>query len=316
MENKEWNALVATHQPLFGAFLQSWEWGEFQRALGFAVTRVVEVEADQRTLIAQAIELPLPLGLTYWYVPKGPLGTALEEADFELLKKRLPKGAFVKIEPAVTPLGLTRGIDRQPSVTTTLDLTKSYDELLNAMKSKTRYNIRLAEKKGVVCRIVGLDAFANFAELMTQTAERDAFSLHDLKRYKKMLELLTGEGCQAFLAMAFYEDRPLAANLMIDAFGVRTYLHGASSNLYRNVMAPYALHDFLINDAQKKGLKSYDFWGIAPVDAGDDHPWAGISRFKLGFGGEVIVMPGTFDLAKNVLAYGAYSLLKKVKSKK
>lgn len=311
MDAQEWNSLVAKHQPLFGAFLQSWEWGEFQRALGFTVTRVFE--EDKRTLIAQAIEITLPLGLTYWYVPKGPIGTANTEEDFELLKKRLPKGAFVKIEPAVTPLGLTRGVDRQPSVTTTLDLTKPYDTLLNAMKSKTRYNVRLAEKKGVVCRIVGLDAFDNFGQLMQQTAERDEFSLHDLKRYKKMLEVLTGEGCHAFLAMAFYEDRPLAANLMIDAFGVRTYLHGASSNLYRNVMAPYALHDFLINDAQKKGLSTYDFWGIAPPEAGESHPWAGISRFKLGFGGDVIVMPGTFDLAKNVFAYGVYSLAKKIK---
>lgn len=310
MEAKEWNQLVAEHPPLFGAFLQSWEWGEFQRALGFAVVRVFE-EEKKKVLIAQAIEMTLPLGLTYWYVPKGPLGNVVDEEDFELLKKRLPKGAFVKIEPNVAPLGLTRGHDRQPSVTTTLDLTQSYDKLLEAMKPKTRYNIRLAEKKGVVCRIVGLDAFDAFGQLMEQTAERDQFSLHELKRYKKMLELLTTDDCRAFLAMAFYEDRPLAANIMIDCFGVRTYLHGASSNLYRNVMAPYALHDFLINDAQKKGLKTYDFWGIAPPEAGEGHPWAGISRFKLGFGGDVIVMPGTFDLAKNILGYGLYSAVKK-----
>lgn len=312
MESKEWNGLVAQHPPLFGAFLQSWEWGEFQRSLGFNVVRVFE-ETNKKTLIAQAVELTLPLGLTYWYVPKGPLGTVAEEDDFELLKKRLPKGAFVKIEPVVAPPGLTRGLDRQPSVTTTLDLTQSYDKLLEGMKGKTRYNVRLAEKKGVVCRLVGLEAFDAFAQLMQQTAERDEFSLHDLKRYRKMLETLTTDGCHAFLAMAFYEDRPLAANLMIDAFGVRTYLHGASSNLYRNVMAPYALHDFLINDAQKKGLSTYDFWGIAPPEAGEGHPWSGISRFKLGFGGDTVVMPGTFDLAKNVLAYGVYSLAKRFK---
>ncbi len=313
MEAKAWNGLVQEHKPPFGAFLQSWEWGEFQRSLGFDVVRLSEDTPDGFVL-SQAIRIVLPLRISYWYVPKGPLGTMPVSKVIEFLQAKLPPAAFFKIEPSATPTELTRSVDRQPSVTTILDLTKPYDKLVEEMKSKTRYNIRLAEKKGVTSRVVELEAFDDFTRLMEQTAERDAFSLHDLQRYKKMLEVLTTDGCRAFLAMAFYEDRPLAATLMIDAFGSRTYLHGASSNLYRNVMAPYALHAFLIRDAQEKGFTSYDFWGIAPPEASENHPWAGISRFKLGFGGSITIMPGTFDIAKNIFAYGLYNLAQKLRT--
>lgn len=312
MIQSEWNKLVEKFAPPFGAFLQSWDWGEFQQALGFKVERVHEV-VKGKAVLAQAIEFPLPLRSSYWHVPKGPLGDASPKVAIELLAKRLPRGAFLKIEPATKSKRGLQTKDRQPSVTTIVDLTQSETQIVENMKAKTRYNIRLAEKKGVTAKIVELDRFDDLVRLMQQTAERDKFSLHEIERYKKMLEMLRGPNCHAFMAMAFYEDRPLAANIMIDAFGMRTYLHGASSNLYRNVMAPYALHDFLIKDARAQGLKAYDFWGIAPPEAGDDHPWAGISRFKNGFGGKTVRMPGTFDISKNFLMYSLYRLAKKLR---
>ena len=312
MEQRDWNNLVAHHLPPFGAFLQSWEWGEFQRSLGFEVARVHR-EKEGKTIIAQAFKYPLPLNSAYWHVPKGPLGNASPKVMIDTLCEELEGGAFVKIEPATRPRRGKRAKDRQPSVTTIIDLTLSAAKLAENMKSKTRYNIRLAQKKGVSCKIVGLEAFEDLVRLMEQTAERDQFSLHEHDRYKRMLQVLQGEGCQAFLAMAYYEDRPLAANIMIDAFGTRTYLHGASSNLYRNVMAPYALHDFLIQDAQQKGLRAYDFWGIAPPEAGESHPWAGITRFKLGFGGPVVRMPGTIDVSKNAFMFNLYRFAKLVR---
>lgn len=310
MDQVEWNKLVEHYAPPFGAFLQSWEWGEFQRALGFKVERVYEVIKD-KIILAQALEFPLPLRSSYWHIPKGPLGDATPKVALDTMIKKLPKGAFLKVEPVTRPKVGSLAKDRQPSVTTIVDLTQSEAKLAENMKAKTRYNIRLAEKKGVTARIVGLEHFEDLVRLMQQTAERDKFSLHEVERYKKMLEILQGSSCKAFMAMAFFEERPLAANIMIDAFGMRTYLHGASSNLYRNVMAPYALHDFLIRDAKARGLKAYDFWGIAPPEAGDDHPWAGISRFKNGFGGQVVRMPGTIDIAKNKLMYSLYKLAKK-----
>ena len=312
MDQSSWNKLVSQYAPPFGAFLQSWEWGEFQRVLGFKVVRVHEQVKD-KVVLAQAIEYPLPFKSSYWHVPKGPLGDVTPKVAIDLLCKKLPGGAFLKIEPVTRPRSGVKAKDRQPSVTTIIDLAQSEAKITESMKQKTRYNIRLAEKKGVTASIVGLDRFEDFVRLMQQTAERDKFSLHEVDRYKKMLEVLRGPDCHAFLAMAFYEDRPLAANIMIDALGTRTYLHGASSNLYRNLMAPYALHDFLIRDAQEKGILSYDFWGIAPPEAGEDHPWAGISRFKNGFGGQVVRMPGTIDVSKNRVMFTLYRIAKKIR---
>jgi lipid II:glycine glycyltransferase (peptidoglycan interpeptide bridge formation enzyme) len=180
------------------------------------------------------------------------------------------------------------------------------------MKPKTRYNIKLAEKKRVTIRIAGPEAFDEFMVLMKDTAKRDGFSLHLADRYLNMLKVLKGGECRAFLAFADFEGKALAANLMIDSFGMRTYLHGASSSEMRNVMAPYALHWHLIKDAAERGMSAYDFWGIAPVGAPEDHPWAGITRFKLGFGAEVVEMPGTFDFPLSTFWYGIYKLARRV----
>lgn len=311
MNATEWNKLVAQHAPPFGAFLQSFEWGEFQERLGFKLERVHEV-VQGKTLIAQAFKYPLPFKLSYWYLPKAPLGDLDSEVAIEFLRQRLLGGAFLELEPTTKPRVGSQAKDRQPSVTTIIDLTQSEVEINENMKAKTRYNIRLAEKKGVTASIVGLEHFDDFSSLMRQTAARGKFSLHELDRYKLMLETLNSEGCRAFMAMAFYQGLPLAASIMIDAFGTRTYLHGASSNTERNLMAPYALHDWLIRDAKSQGLVAYDFWGIAPPEAGENHPWAGISRFKLGFGGAIVRMPGTFDIGKNSLMFSVYRLAKKI----
>jgi len=300
---QEWNKAVQAYAPRFGAFLHSWEWGEFQRAIGRKVERVF-VSDEQGVVMAQAIKIPMPFGQFYWYVPKGPFGTASIERQVEVLRERLPEAMFLRIEPQEGKRML-HVPHMQPSTTVMLDLKKGSEQLLQECKSKTRYNIRLGQKKGVVSKIVPRKRFEDFVRLLDQTTNRDQFSAHPNAYYRTMLDTLNGDA-KAYLAMAFYEDRPLAANIMIDFAGVRTYLHGASSNLHRNVMAPYALHWYLIEDAVKKGMTWFDFWGIAPVGASKNHPWAGITRYKLGFAGEVVEHPGTFDLPVKHLWYSAY----------
>ena len=306
--------MVSQHAPAFGGFLQSWEWGEFQRRNGRSVERIDHVDESGRT-IAQAIRMPLPLGQSYWSVPKGPIGKASLDRQIEVLRERLPGAMFMRVEPSMQS-SLMQVKDVQPSTTLMLDLSSGQEAILAQMKSKTRYNIRLSEKKQVEAKIVGLDHFEDFVRLMKQTTTRDQFRSFPEKYYRKMLEVVQGEGANAFLAMAFYEGRPLVGNVMVDFAGVRTYLHGASSNLHRNVMAPYWLQWFLIKDAAEKGMMKFDFWGIAPEDAGEDHPWQGITRYKRGFGGEVVSMPGTFDLPMRHLWYGLYKGVKRLRSPK
>lgn len=300
----EWNTLVRAHMPRFGGFLQSWEWGEFQASIGRDVRRLA-IERNGKQLVAQAVQLPLPFGWSYWFLPKGPLGSMPMQTAVRELTLSIPDGAFFRTEPGETCRGW-QAKDMNPSTSSILDLTVGWDALADGMKAKTRYNIRLAEKKGVTIQIAGLEAFDDFTRLLEQTATRDGFSLHPLEYYASMLRALADREVRAFLAIARYEGRPIAANLMIDFNGQRTYLHGASSNLHRNVMAPYLLHKYLIVDAIEKGMTSYDFWGVAPVGSSLSHPWAGVTRFKLGFGGEIVSMPGTIDVPTNIFIYALY----------
>ncbi len=303
-----WNDQLKAHAPRFGAFLQSFEWGEFQESLGRTVERLA-LEKGGATMLATAVRLPLPFGWSYWFVPKGPAGDMSAGKAVRELALSIPGGAFFRVEPAAACRGW-RAKDMNPSTTSVLDLTVGMDAIDAGMKAKTRYNIRLAEKKGVTVEVAGAEAFDDFTRLLEQTATRDGFSLHPLEYYRAMLEQFRDGEVRAFLVIARYDDRPIAANLMIDFNGQRTYLHGASSNLHRNVMAPYLLHKFLIEDAIAKGMTSYDFWGVAPVGSPQSHPWAGVTRFKLGFGGEIVSTPGTIDVPTNIFIYSLYRLAK------
>jgi len=320
--SQDWNDKVRAYLPPFGGFLQSYEWGEFQESIGFKVKRIFE-QTKKGVVIAQAVEQPLKFGKKYYLIPKGPLGDASPKAMIEVLKRELGDGAFLKIEPVKKLNGSTLVHERHPYTTAIIDLhgfseggvinpALTATAVFDRMKPKTRYNIRLTEKKGVTIRIAREEAFDEFMEIMKDTAKRDGFHLHQANRYLNMLKVLKGGECKAYLAFADFEGRALAVNLMIDSFGQRTYLHGASSSENRNIMAPYALHWFLIKDAIEKGMTMYDFWGIAPVGAGDEHPWAGITRFKLGFGADIVEMPGTFDVPVSKLWYGFYKLARKV----
>lgn len=314
MERTAWNALVRRFAPPFGGFLQSWEWGEFQSSLGREVTRLHE-ERDGKTMLAQVVTLPLPFRAEYASVSKGPLGDMPKSTVTKVLREAFPDAAFVRYEPSRDGARL-QVKEAQPATTSRVDLTRGWDTVLVEMKQKTRYNVRLAEKKGVTVRLTGVECFDDFVRLLEQTAVRDAFSLHPNDYYQSMLEHLQSGELRVFLAFADYQGRPIAASLMLDWHDERIYLHGASSNLHRNVMAPYMLHAFLMQEAMEKGLKVYDFWGVAPIGSSESHPWFGVTRFKLGFGGETVRMPGTFDLPITWPMYALYRTAKIFQKKK
>lgn len=312
MNREAWNNLVKDNAPAFGTFLHSWEWGEFQKRVGNRIQRIDHVDEHGRT-IAQAIRYRLPFAQGYWFVPKGPLGGAPLEKQVAILRNELVGGVFLRIEPG-REATLMQFPSVQPSTTWCVDLKKDEEQLLAEMKSKTRYNIRLAARKGVECKIVDLESFDDFVRLMDQTTTRDGFSAHPSAYYRALVESINSPDARAFLAIASYDGRPLAANIMIDFAGTRTYLHGASSNLHRNVMAPYALHWFLMKDAKEHGMEEFDFWGIAPEGADDTHAWKGITRYKKGFGGFEKEMPGTYELPMKHLWYSTYRFAKKLRS--
>jgi lipid II:glycine glycyltransferase (peptidoglycan interpeptide bridge formation enzyme) len=215
--------------------------------------------------------------------------------------------------------------------TLVLDLNKSEDELLAEMKQKTRYNIRLAEKQGVKIKVSNnlekdIDIFYQLAK---ETAKRDGFDIHLKEHYEKMFFTCHSERSEESqeiekeisrpaqggarndklfieLFLAEYQNKIIAANIVV-FFGSRAiYLHGASSNERRNLMAPYLLQWEQIKEAKKRGCQIYDFWGIS------EENWPGVTRFKKGFGGKEIDYVGTCDYIFRSIWYMIYRAAKKL----
>lgn len=314
---QSWDEMVTRFAPISGAFLQSFAWGEFQKSRGREVKRVVG-EDGNRMMIAQSMKLKAPLGILYWLVPKGPIGDASPEFMRRSLVAELGAGSdYIRTESIAQLLRSISTKETHPKTTRLIDLSKGYVAVFEEFNARVRYNTRLGKKKGVICEFVGLDRFDEFVDLMKQTAERDAFSIHEIAYYKSMIETLGADNsCHAKLAIASKDGIPLAATLTIDAFGTRTYLHGASGNQLRELKATHVLQDFVIHDAIDSGLIRYDFWGIAPEGSSSSHPWAGITEFKKAFGGYVYATAGTFDIPINVPKYWLYRILKWVRSRR
>lgn len=297
-EKEKWNDLILRNPPRSGAFLQSWEWGEFQKSFGRPVFRF---EDDGRGV--QVIEHTLPLGKKYWYVPRGAGGPGLKE---EAARRGV---LFIRGEPvrvADVLAGSVKTIDISAATSLVLDLAKLEERLLAEMHEKTRYNIRLAARKGVQCTKATRADFDVFWRLLNQTMGRGAFRTHPRAYYQKMLEIPYVE-----LWRADWGGKAIAMGIWSYYAGTVTYLHGASSDEHRVAMAPHLLHWIVMRDAKSRGFAAYDFWG---VDLAGAHPsWAGFTRFKTGFGGEVVEYPGTFDLPISRVGYRLYQLARLIR---
>lgn len=304
----------------YSQFLQSWEWGEFQKKFGYKVFRI-GVEDDGNLLgVATLIKKNIGLGKSYFYCPRGPVFDEIriskfkfriedvEELLFEEIKKiaKREKVIFLRYEPLdsnrKSKIENRKSIDLQPAKTLMLDLRKNEEELLADMHQKTRYNIRLAEKKGVLIIEGGLGDFDDFWELMNATSNRDGFKIHPKEHYKKLIET-------EFLKLYFakYESKMICTGIFSFFGNTATYLHGASSNEHRNMMAPFLLQWELVRMAKRENKEYYDFYGI------DDEKWPGVSRFKKGFGGFEMSYPGTYDIVFNGVCYNGYKALRKIR---
>ncbi len=169
---------------------------------------------------------------------------------------------------------------------------KTEDEVLAQVSQKTRYNIRLATKKGVEVKLCGKEMVADFARIMLETGLRDGFVTRTPEYFEKMLDAL---GEHARLYMAFYEDKPVAGTLAIHYGDKVWYLYGASSNEYRNVMPNYLLQWEMIRWAIEKKCRIYDFRGVSG-DLSESNPLYGLYRFKKGFNGDFCEFVGEYDL--------------------
>ncbi len=335
VDEKKWNEFVVANN---GSFLQSWQWGEFQKKEGHHITRTAVMENNSIILCTTVIRHELPMKKHYVYVPYGPvmIQNTIKTLDvfsffIQNVKEKLAKNTtlFIKIEPDEhVPLDLKNvGFIQseknvQATETMVMDLTLSEEELLARMKQKTRYNMRLAERKEV--RIVSIDdtheAKKTFLSLLSDTARRNGFRLHPQKHYNEMMNMFLESDAKPHdfalrLVFAFYKEEVLAAGL-IGFFGGRaTYLHGGSSDIHKEFMAPYLLHWEIMRTVKRMGYKEYDFWGITTNRTKKEQKvkWEGFSRFKQGFSGSVVEYPGAHDLVLKRMWYNAYRIGRKIK---
>ena len=319
----EWDQFLSHHPNAH--FFQTGAWGELKSRFGWRPVRVVKGDSGAQLLFRR-----LPFGYTIAYLAKCP-GDLSEELLAEVdIVCRQNRAILLKIEPdqledgnAVNPPaleGLIPAKPIQPRRTVLLSLEGSDEDILNRMKQKTRYNIRLAEKKGVVVRkSVDVPEFHRMAVL---TAERDLFSVHSRAYYQSVYDLL-GANDNCALLTAYYERQPLASLFVVTAGETAYYLYGASYNLERSRMPTYLIQWEAMKWAKGKGCKFYDLWGIPDLEEGEleqgfadkdshDGLW-GVYRFKRGFGGEVKRSVGAWDKVYNDRLYAFYSWLMKLR---
>lgn len=317
--------------------LQSWEWGEFKSRWGWSAERLLWLNDEHPVAAAQVLARSIPR--TPWrflYVSKGP---ALDYSNFDLASQvltdletyaRQHKALFIKIDPDVPrqwgesqpetqldPVGTAildmlnrRGWRYSPEQiqfrnTILLDLRAEPDVLLARMKSKWRYNIRLAERKDVKVRCGTAGDLPLFYRMYAETARRDNFLIRPQAYYLDVWNRFLATG-QADLLLAEVADEAVAG-LILFYFGRQAwYLYGASTDQHRHLMPNYLLQWTAICQAKTRGCTRYDFWGAPDVFDERDRLW-GVYRFKQGFSGDVLQGLGAYDFPVKPVLYTAFA---------
>jgi lipid II:glycine glycyltransferase (peptidoglycan interpeptide bridge formation enzyme) len=321
-ERQRWNDFVATSPN--SSVLQSYEWGELKSYFGWRPVRITLEEGGRIVAGISILKREIPLiRHCLFYAPRGPIidfsNKERLDALLEVIEQEADRNHAVslKIDPEIaadspaavanlTALGFEKALKQvQPRATLIIDLERDLETILMGCEEKTRYNIRLAEKKGVSVKEDPSDkGIAVFHELYRATAVRDKFLVHPEVYYQKIREIMFPAGLGTNF-IAYYNKRPVAAVIVL-AFG-RTvwYMYGASSSESRNVMPNHLLHWEVIKWAKERGYKEYDLWGI-PARPTDDHPLFGVYRFKKGFNGALVKYIGAYDFPYSPLLYYAW----------
>lgn len=326
---RSWNRFL--EEAVSSHLLQSYEWGQLKSSFGWRVERLALAQGDRLMAGAQVLFHPTPLG-SLAYLPRGP---AIRSHSPDLVASILREvhrlaqrqGAiFLKMEPSsleglpLLELGFRPSNHViQPRRSILLDLTLDLEAIMRGLKPKTRYNIRLSARKGVMVREGSLQDLPLFYQLLRETSRRDGFAIHAQPYYGQVLEQL-GERAKLFLA---HFQGVVLAGIIVARFGVEAiYLYGASSERHRNLMPNHLLQWEAISWAKAQGCTRYDLWGI-PEPAGDaqestspeiptlsrSSSFWGVYRFKQGFGGQEVRYPGAFDYIYHPWRYRLWTRL-------
>lgn len=301
--------------------LQTWEWGEFREKHGNSVKRYGIFEGKKITESFQVIFSHIPkTPLTIGTVIRGPKPTK-ESLDFLKSEGKRHNAIFIKFEPFILhdektekllfKNGAVKGKTFFTPTSFWIDLTKSEDELLRSFHSKTRYNIRLAQKKGVPVAEDNSDkAFEQYIKLFFETTKRQGYYMHTKKYHRLMWKTLhtdmvkEGKSPIARLLVSRYKKEPLTTWIVFVWNDFLYYPYGGSSDKYREVMSNNLMMWEAIRYGKKLGLKTFDLWGR--------EEGKGFTKFKEGYNPKVVEFVGTWDLPTSPL-YKVYTVAEKVR---
>lgn len=326
----QWNTLASS---LPGAhILQSWQWGELKSRYGWQAQRLAwETEAAAQVLTRSALRGMVKV----MYVPRGPVldwgNTALRAQVLEDLQTlaRRERAIVLKLDPEVPLATGLPGNETAHSVgaalkaeltargwrfspdqiqlrnTVTLNLTHTEDDLLAAMKQKTRYNLRLAAKKGVRVRAGTSADFDLLYRLYAETSVRDGFVIRSAEYYKDVWGTLLKAGLAQPL-IAEVDNESVGGVVLFKFGGTAWYFYGMSRDAHREKMPNYLLQWEAIRWARAQGCHTYDFWGAPDEFIESDSMW-GVWKFKEGFGGQIVRGFGAWDFAPSPMHYKLYT---------
>jgi peptidoglycan pentaglycine glycine transferase (the first glycine) len=313
-DRTEWNAAISTTG---GSLLQSWEWGEFKSRHGWSAHRLLGTREGEPEIAAQVLVRPVgPMSVLY--VPRGPSSVSDDESAFSALtlavdslaERNRSAIAFIEPEGSVPDALSLAGslswepspVELQPLRTIKVRVDRSDDEILSGMKNKSRYNVRLAGRRGVTVRSGDISEIVPFYEVLQETSERDSFGIHGVDYYADMLDTF---GDSAVLLLAEIEGEIVAGAIVLKHGTEAIYMFGASSRAHQRHMPTHLLQFEAMRWARENGCTDYDLWGIPANDTPPDEAadgglnvrsglW-GVYRFKQGFGGEITTYPGVFE---------------------
>ena len=312
-QKSEYNNLV-TH------VIQSWEWGDARKTLGVQALRYGLFETGKLVKAFQLTLHKIPFTTKFvGYLPKGPF----PDKNLAQALKKIGKEnncAFIKLEPDVQVTGnrqqVTDEFRKSPKPLFTkynfvLDITKSEEELLKNMHSKTRYNIKVAQKHGVkIIESTDDKDFETYLKLYFETTKRQEYHGHNKEYHHKIWKTLKDAG-MAKLLIAYFKGEPLTAWMLLNFKDTLYYPYGGSSKVHPEVMANNLIAWEAIKLGKKLKLKKFDMWGALGPNANSKHHWYGFHKFKMGYGGNLVEYIGTYDYVLDWPLYIFFTIIDK-----
>src|SRR3989344_4039876 len=312
-QKSEYNNLV-TH------VIQSWEWGDARKTLGVQALRYGLFETGKLVKAFQLTLHKIPFTTKFvGYLPKGPF----PDKNLAQALKKIGKEnncAFIKLEPDVQVTGnrqqVTDEFRKSPKPLFTkynfvLDITKSEEELLKNMHSKTRYNIKVAQKHGVkIIESTDDKDFETYLKLYFETTKRQEYHGHNKEYHHKIWKTLKDAG-MAKLLIAYFKGEPLTAWMLLNFKDTLYYPYGGSSKVHPEVMANNLIAWEAIKLGKKLKLKKFDMWGALGPNANSKDPWYGFHKFKMGYGGNLVEYIRTYDYVLDWPLYIFFTIIDK-----